>query len=130
LIKAIAIHCDRINDVILEDRIKLIFESFAIHEEHSALGVTPKTGVSYVPEVAEEQPNDNENNINGVNDINEVENEVSNTQKDKTEDVGSLKIESINFNDDASFLKALGFEQENDEKPHIVSKVSCVDMIK
>jgi hypothetical protein len=111
LIKAIAIYCDKIHDVISEDRIKLIFESFATHEEHSASGITPKTGVSY-----EKQPPYTENQVSGV-------------QEGETAEIETLKIKSINLDDDAAFLEALGLEQQENEKTYIVSKVPCTEMI-
>ncbi|GES95631.1 TLDc domain containing protein 2 [Rhizophagus clarus] len=115
LIIAIAIYCDKVHDIISEDRIKLIFESFATHEEHSTFGVTPKTGVSYEkkPPYAE----DPENGVSGV-------------QEGETAEVEPLKIESINLDDDAAFLKALGFEQKESEETYIVSKVPCTEIIK
>ncbi|CAB4405507.1 hypothetical protein RhiirA5_402033 [Rhizophagus irregularis] len=115
LIKAIAIYCDKVHDVILEDRIKLIFESFAIHEEHSTLGITPKMGVSY-----EKQPPYTEY----------PESKVSGVQEDETSEVGTLKIDSIDLDDDAAFLKALGLGKQENEETYIVSKVSCTEMIK
>jgi len=124
LVKAIAIYCDKIHDVILEDRVKLIFESFAIHEEHSALGITTKPGLSYGPGVVVEKPpplprrSFDTDNTNG---------EVPDVEKTEAE---TLRIESIDLDDDDAFLKALGFQQNENDKTYIVSKVLCTDMIK
>ncbi|RIA91588.1 TLD-domain-containing protein [Glomus cerebriforme] len=117
LVKAIAIYCDKVHGVIPEDRVKLIFESYAIHEEHSALGITSKTGVSY--EVVGKQPSNTD----------DIKSEDSNVREGGITDVGSLKIDFINLDDDAAFLKALGFQQQKDDEPSIVSKVLCTEMI-
>ncbi|CAG8711760.1 5859_t:CDS:2, partial [Funneliformis mosseae] len=108
LLKAVAVYCDKIHDVILEDRAKLIFESFAMHEEHSASGTTPKAGFSYGPE----------NSSHDTNDDNDGE-----------EGKPKLKISSINLDDDAAFLRALGFQQSDDDKTHLVSKILCTDVV-
>ncbi|CAI2165872.1 3513_t:CDS:2 [Funneliformis geosporum] len=99
LIKAIAVYCDKIRDVILEDRVKLIFKSFAMHGEHSDSGITS-----------------------------DIENSSRDTNDDY-DDKPTLKISSIDLDDDAAFLRALGFTKNDDDETHLVSKIPCTDMI-